>query len=95
MLNSGFVAYLFHYMLRNHFHTKKRMAEAMGITYRTLLYNFQRLGEEKGGSIAFIELILYCLENGISLDSVYDEYKESGKNRTCLHTAHWSMIKNE
>lgn len=75
MLYSGFVAYLFHYMLRNHFRTKKRMAEAMEITYRALLYTFDRLGHEKGGSVAFVRLISYCLENGYSLDKIYEEYK--------------------
>lgn len=75
MLDSGFTAYLFHYMLKKHFRTKKRMAEALGITYRTLLYNFQRLGQEKGGNVAFTQLIPYCLENKISIDRIYEEYK--------------------
>ena len=77
MIDSGFTAYLFRYMLQNHFHTKRRMAEALGITYRTLLYNFQRLGQEKGGNVAFTQLIPYCLENRISIDRIYDEYRAS------------------
>lgn len=74
MRDSGFAAFLFQYMLQYHFHTKKKMANALGISYRTLLYNFQRLGQEKGGNIAFLQLIPYCLEQGFSLDRLYEEY---------------------
>lgn len=81
MLYSGFAEYLFHYMLQNHFKTKKRMAETLGITYRTLLYNFKQVSNAKGGNVAFVKLVAYCLENGFSLDRIHDEYTTSKKEQ--------------
>ena len=82
MRDSDFAAYLFCYMLKNHFHTQKRMAQALGITVRTLQYNFQHLGQEKGGSYAFFRLIPYCLQNGFSIDEIYDEYIDTKQVKT-------------
>ena len=75
MFDSGFTAYLFRYMLQNHVHTKRRMAGAVGITYRTLVYNVQRLGQEEGANVAFTQVIACGLENKISIDRIYDEYR--------------------
>lgn len=74
MRDSDFAAYLFCYMLKNHFHTQKCMADALGITVRALQYNFQHLGQEKGGNYAFFRLVPYCLRNGFSIDRIYNEY---------------------
>ena len=71
---SGFEEYLLQYMLRKHFKTKKRMAEKLGVTYRTLQINFQKLGRDQRSCVAVVELVSYCLQNGFSLDRIYDEY---------------------
>lgn len=82
MKDQGFIAFLFRYMLQNHFLTKKSMANALGITYRTLLNSFRHLGREKGGNVAFQHLIPYCLENGFSMDEIYREYRKAADPET-------------
>lgn len=74
MKDCGFIVFLFETMLEEVFLTKTNMAEELGVHYRTLQANFQKLGRHKGGCVALQNLFLYCFRNGISVDTLYARY---------------------
>lgn len=76
MVKTGFIAFLFETMLAEHFITKRKMASILGIELRTLQYNFKSVGLGKGGCVALPYLLVYCCENGISIDQLYRRYVE-------------------
>lgn len=71
-----FIVFFFDVMLEEHFHTKRRMARILDIELRTLQYNFERIGTGKGGCIAIPHLLVYCCENGISIDRIFERFLE-------------------
>ena len=79
----GFIAYLFQTMLDEHFITKINMAQSLNVTHRTLQYNFRKLehSKQKGGCIACQNLMLYCCQNNISIDQLYQRYLETKWNK--------------
>ena len=71
-----FIVFFFDVMLEEHFHTKRRMARILDIELRTLQYNSERIGTGKGGCIAIPHLLVYCCENGISIDRIFERFLE-------------------
>ena len=76
MVKRGFIVFLFETMLNEHFFSKRRMAQYLGVELRTLQYNFKSIGLGKGGCVALSSLLVYCCENGISIDQLYRRYME-------------------
>lgn len=54
--DKDFIAYMFCVLLKEYFGTKRAMARALDIPFRTLQENFQDLDYAKGGTIAFERL---------------------------------------
>ncbi len=82
-----FVAFLFRYMLKEHFKTKAGMARKLDVQRQTLLLNFKNLDRAKGGTDAFEKLVVYCCRNGIDILQIYQCYiQEAGvcKKGDCL-----------
>ena len=79
----GFIEFLFQTMLDEHFITKVNMAKSLNVTHRTIQYNFQKLenSKQKGGCIACQNLMLYCCQNNISIDRLYQRYLETTWNK--------------
>ena len=73
------VAFLFRTLLEEVFVTKTRMAEALGIPFRTLQWIFQHLGMKKGGSLGFQRLIWYCCEKDVDVTVLFRRYKRRRK----------------
>ena len=67
----GFIIFFFQIMLDEYFISKKRMAQTLDVSLRTLQYNFKRIKLKKGGCMALTNLLLYCYENEISVDQIY------------------------
>ena len=63
-------AYLFRYMLREHFSSKSDMARKLRMGIRQMQNLFYRLDHAKGGTIALNKLLYYCVSNGIALDPI-------------------------
>lgn len=76
MVKTGFIAFLFETMLEEHFISKRKMAGVLGVELRTLQYNFKSVALGKGGCVALSFLLVYCCENGISIDQLYRRYME-------------------
>lgn len=67
----GFIIFFFQIMLDEYFISKKKMAQTLDVSLRTLQYNFKRIKLKKGGCMALTNLLLYCYENEISVDQIY------------------------
>ena len=61
--------------LDEYFISKKKMAQTLDVSLRTLQYNFKRIKLKKGGCMALTNLLLYCYENEISVDQIYRRYQ--------------------
>ena len=70
----GFIIF-FQIMLDEYFISKKKMAQTLDVSLRTLQYNFKRIKLKKGGCMALTNLFLYCYENEISVDQIYRRYQ--------------------
>ena len=85
-MDQQFIRYFFITIWRTHFHSKRKMAAALDVTYRTLQKNFELLGSQKGATIATTNLFIYCCQNGISIDSLYSHYMNlKSQKRGILH----------
>lgn len=84
-MDQQFIRYLFNTIWRTHFKSKRKMAAALDVTYRTLQKNFELLGSQKGATIATSNLFIYCCQHGISIDSLYAHYaSQAGQKRGIL-----------
>ena len=75
------IRYILQYMLSRYFMTKTRMAKALNVELRTIQKTFSQLekNSSKGGSIVLEKVLVYCAQNGISVDEVMASYNESKK----------------
>ena len=73
------IRYILQYMLSRYFMTKTRMAKALNVELRTIQKTFSQLekNSSKGGSIVLEKVLVYCTQNGISVDEVMASYNES------------------
>ena len=57
------------------------MAKALNVELRTIQKTFSQLekNSSKGGSIVLEKVLVYCAQNGISVDEVMASYNESKK----------------
>ena len=64
------IRYILQYMLSRYFMTKTRMAKALNVELRTIQKTFSQLekNSSKGGSIVLEKVLVYCAQNGISVD---------------------------
>lgn len=97
MDNQKFIDFFLHAMHMAHFRSKRKMSTALGIEYRTLQINFSKLDCSNRAFLGFQNLVLYCEEQGISIDLLYTLYQDgiipkvsapgklSGKARTISH----------
>ena len=76
MKDRGIVPFLFEVMWKEHFGSKYKMAEELGVTYRTLQYNFTHFGHGKGGFYALKGLMDYLYDKDISLDEYFLRYRK-------------------
>lgn len=56
------------YLLKQHFRTKRAMAEALGIGYRTFLNICAGQTSAKVNEQALLSIIRYCIQHDISLE---------------------------
>ena len=76
MKDRGIVPFLFHVMWKEHFGSKYKMAKELGVTYRTLQYNFTHFGHGKGGFYALKGFMDYLYDKDILLDEYFLRYRE-------------------
>lgn len=77
MDNTEFIEFFLRVMYKGHFKSKRKMATALGIDYRTLQMNFAKLNSPKRAFLAFQNLILFCEDQEISVDLMYWLYREN------------------
>lgn len=61
------------YLLKNHFHSKREMADALGISYRTLLNVCMGRGSPKNNNDVISAILRYCIQHHISLEPALQE----------------------
>ena len=76
MKDRGIVPFLFEVMWKEHFGSKYKMAEELGVTYRTLQYNFTHFGHGKGGFFALKRLLDYFYDKDMYMDEYFLRYRE-------------------
>ena len=97
MDNQEFIDFFLRVMHMAHFKSKRNMASALGIEYRTLQINFTKLDCPNRAFLGFQNLVLYCEAQGISIDMLFMLYQDgiipkvsapgklSGKLQTISH----------
>lgn len=80
-MDQQFIRYLFITIWRTHFRSKRKMAAALDVTYRTLQKNFELLGSQKGATIATTNLFIYCCQHGISIDQLYTRFADQANEK--------------
>lgn len=76
------IHYILQHMLNRHFKSKTNMAKALNVELRTIQKTFSQLERKssKGGSIVLEKILVYCAQNGISVDELMAAYKEKQKS---------------
>ena len=76
MDNQSFIEFFLTVMHGKYFKSKRNMATALDIQHRTLQMNFAKIRTPKRAFLAFQNLILFCEDEGISVDLLYMLYQE-------------------
>lgn len=76
MDNQSFIEFFLTVMHGKYFKSKRNMATALDIQHRTLQMNFAKIKTPKRAFLAFQNLILFCEDEGISIDLLYMLYRE-------------------
>ena len=84
MVDADFVSYFLDVMLKNYFFSKRKMAQILGVTLRTVQTVFQKMPQQKGASLVFVNAICYCYKNHISVDAIYEQYNNEVKKHSLL-----------
>lgn len=75
----AFAAYLLDTLLHEVFHSKRRMAQELDVTLRTLQLNM-RAGEcAKGANRATLWAVCYCCKHGIDIQEIYNRFVATKK----------------
>ena len=74
--NQKFIEFFLRVMYECHFKSKRKMAAALKIEYRTLQMNFSKIDSPKRAFLAFQNLVLFCEDKEISVDLMYLFYQE-------------------
>lgn len=68
------VVNLIDYILKHTFTSKRMMADALGISYRTLLNVCMGRGSTKNNTKVTSAILRYCIQHQISLESALQTY---------------------
>lgn len=74
--NQKFIEFFLRVMHKSYFRSKRKMAAALKIEYRTLQKNFSTIDSPKRAFLAFQNLVLFCEDKEISVDLLYLFYQE-------------------
>ena len=75
-MDEGFIGFLYRHTLEGVFKSKEKMAEKLDAHYRTLQHVFKKLDHQKGASLITVHLFLWLLQQEISVDCLYRQYKQ-------------------
>ncbi len=77
MVSKGILNWLFTYMLEHQFKNSRReMAIQLRVSERTL--NHALNSEQAETALLFEQLLGYAMEHSIRIDSILDQYRQSG-----------------
>lgn len=70
------VRFILQYMLEHQFENKSDMARQLSMENRTVQRTFERLnaGTAKGSAIILNRVLLFCAENRLSMDNLFQEF---------------------
>ena len=75
-MDERFIGFLYRRTLEEVFMTKEKMSKNIEVHLRTLQHVFEKLDHQKGASMATVHLFLWLLQQEISVDCLYRQYKQ-------------------